>query len=321
MSEDNIEQQPVEQEQKVELNDVLEQKVNFFSLPKTERVRLQNEYYETLPEEDREIFREKGYAPPQMFGGKNRQGEHVDAKTPEEFKRDFIDKKKRSYTNELDSTKQELSQVKKQIEEMSNLLKMQTSVGLKTEERTLAEKINQAKYEGNFELYDQLKQEQFELNQRKNQITTPVTPPTQEYAYSPEERVAIDEFKDSHVAFVDSLKRNSVLRNSFDGFLKTIASNDPSLSPKEVLNRAKKAAENVFPDIVPKQQPNVFMNNQYSSQAAPPIIKKPDTKSKPPRFENMSHYDQVFIRGEAKRFPGKTFQEVVDVLYSTIGKK
>lgn len=322
---ENIQQenQP-QQEQEVKLNDVLERKVNYFELDVEKKEQLRNEYIDSLDysDEDKQLFREKGYVAEQMFGGKDRYANDVQWKNPEEFKRDFIDKRKRNYTSELGETKQQLSQVQREMEELKNLMKFQATSTIESQERDLAVRIEEARYEGDFDKYDELRTIQFELKQKKHQFSSP----KQEEKFKPqpsfssEEISAIDNFKYENAEFSKIVLSNVLVRETFDDFVKTTAKSNPNLHPKEVLKIAKELTERVNPDLAPKQKSNVYVNNQYSANSNTSFTKKVDSKPTI-KFDQLSEIDKKFIQGATKNYPGKTAQQVFEILSSSIGKK
>lgn len=321
---DEINQENLQEQQPISLNEVLEEKVNFFSLPKEEKQRLQNEYYQTLPEEDREEFRSNGYTPKQMFGGKDRYGNDVAWKTPEEFKRDVIEpKKRRNYTNELSNTKEALSKVQSELEHMKRLMELQTNHSLESRERELQNKIEEARYNGDFDAYDKLKQQQLDLSKQKVSLENQI-PSTQEGPqYTKEEIRAIESFSEEHKEFRDFLKSNLELREVFDDNVKLIIKTPryKNLSPKEILDMAKRQTEVLYPEFGAKPKVNVFTNNQYSSQSTPSIAKKNEPNKISYKYENLDYFSRKMIDGALSQYPGKTPQQVLDILSAGHSKR
>jgi len=313
----NIQTPEVEQPSQPTVNDILENKVEYFSLPKDERDRLLQEYQTTIPEDS--LTKKLGlhYAPPQMFGGKDRQGNSVKPKSFEEFEQDTINKVKYNNSNNSENfkAKEELAAIKKQMEEMSALVKVQTSNQLQSEEETLAYQIQQARDENDFDAYDKLIDKRSKLQQVKSKFE-PIEPTKEipSIQYTPKEQAAIQDFKYIHKDFIATTSNNSQIRNSFDDFTKIIARNKPELSPQEILESAKKSTEEMFPNFFTKSN-NVFMNNQYSSAPANNTFQK---KPEAPKliFENLSPSDQKFIEGACRNYPGKTPQQVAETLFA-----
>jgi hypothetical protein len=323
---DNLEntQQPTQENQEpvqITVNDVLEKKVDYFVLPKEQRDSLLEEYQKTLPKGS--IAREFGYAPPEMFGGKDRHGNPVKPKTKEEFEQDFINKAKYGNNTELTKTKEELAAIKKQMDEMAALVKLQTNSHLQSEEEKINLRLQELTTNGlyeekDFNLYNQLLKRKDELEQKKSQFTASEpkiekVEPRQIIQYTPEEQEAISDFKYSNKDFVGAVSNNNQLLNSFDDFTKSIAKNRPELSPGEILVLAKESTERTFPNFFNNNKQNVFMNNQYATTSSNSFQKK--TEATRIVFENLTPSDQKFIQGTARNYPGKSYQQVAELLF------
>lgn len=317
---DNLElenlQEP-EQVPQISVDDVLEKKVDYHALPKDERDRLLYEYQKTLPEDS--LTRKLGlnYAPPEMFGGKDRHGNLVKPKSLEEFEQDIINKVKYGRNDNESAKTKELAEVKKQVEEMAALFKMQASTQLQSEEERLTSQIQQARDEGDFDVYDKLIAKRSDLQQKQSQFT-PDQKETkieikQPIQYTSEETEAIQDFRYSNKDFVQTVASNSQITRSFDDFAMSIAKNRSDLSPKEILAFAKESTERMFPNFFTKQN-NVFMNNQYSATSNNSFQKKPETSKLV--FENLSPKDQRFVTGEARNHPGKSYQQIAELLFN-----
>lgn len=305
----------------VSVNDVLEKKIDYFTLPKDERDRLLQDYQKTLPEDSLTKKLGINYAPPEMFGGKDRQGNPVRPKSLEEFEQDIINKIKYSKNDNGDAakTKEELIAVKKQMEEMSALVKMQANSHLQGEEERLAQQIQQAKDDYNFDLYDELISKKNDLQQRKSQFTPPEqkqekVEPQVRPQYTQQEADAIQDFKYAHKDFVQTVSGNSQILTSFDDFTKSIARNRPDLHPKEILDLAKESTERMFSNFFTKQN-NVFMNNQYAGNNSNNNTFQKKAEAPKLSFERLSPSDQKFIEGTARDYPGKSYQQVTEIVF------
>lgn len=311
-------QEPQAEQQPVSVADVLEKKVDYFSLPKDERDRLLNDYQKTIPDDSLTKKLGKKYAPPEMFGGKDRQGNPVRPKSLDEFEQDIINQIKYGKNDNDDAikTKEELASVRKQMEEMTAMVKMQASNHLQNEEERLSQQILQAKEDYNFDLYDELVSKRNDLRQKKSQFTPPepknerVEQPIRQYTQ--QEQDAISDFKSSHKDFVETAKGNDGISKFFDDVTIAAARNNPRLSPSEILTFAKKSTEDMYPNFFTKPN-NVFMNSQYPANSSNSFQKKAEAPKL--SYENLSASDQKFIEGAARNHPGKNYQQVTEMVF------
>lgn len=323
--EDSVQDSNEESENIANVEDIMEGNVNYFDLPKSERDRLLSEYQQSLPEDS--IARKNGYAPPQMFGGKDRSGNPIQAKTIEEFERDFLNKTKSNSRSDLEKTKEELAEIKQQMSDMREMLKMQTNNSLVNEEEKINYKLNELKSNGiyteeDFELYNNLINKKKEIDSQKNNFNKPielVNKPVNQF--SEEEINEINSFRQSNLEFSDKLGQNPLAMSKFDQVAAATYKADPTLNPQDIMFIAKNAVEKSFPNIfqTPKKNNN-FMNTQYQSPNNSNIIQK-EVKTPKVNFDSLSPADKHFVNGELRNNPGLTQQQVADKLFGKLIKK
>jgi hypothetical protein len=307
------------------VEDVMEGKINYFDLPKQERDRLLSEYQNSLPEDS--IARKEGYAPPQMFGGKDRFGNPIKAKTIEEFEADFHNRKKGNSRDELGKTKEELAEIKKQMSEMRDMLKMQTNNSLANEEEKINYKINELKSNGiytdeDFDLYNKLNKRKSQIELEKNQFNKPVEQPKQLiHQFNDDELNEINNFRESNLEFSNKLGLSPLARAKFDQVAAATYAADPSLNSQDILFIAKNAVEKSFPNIfqLPKKN-NTFMNTQYQTPNNANTVQK-KVESPKINYDSLSPSDKHFINGELRNNPGMTSQQVAEKLFARLVKK
>lgn len=295
----------------IQLNDVLEKKVDFHSLPKEEKERLQNNYIDTqIPEEDRELARKEGYTPPEMFRGLDKYGNPVQAKTWDQFKHGYLEKRE----TKRDPRKEEYEQMKREMAEMKELLRLQASNSFQSEEDKINSQIQEARDSGDFDAYDRLVLKRNDLVQKKVSVAPKEVKKEPEVTFTPEEQEAMFEFRLSNKEFTQTLGSDDEILYSFDSQVASIARTRPDLKPHEILALAKTRTERVFPDKFTNKK--TFMNTQYNNNSTFTPEKKESPKIV---FDNLSLSDKLMVESAFKQPPYSRMaskQEVAEAIFS-----
>ena len=298
--------------------DIQDGNVAYQDLQPPQKSAVKKEYYETLPDDKKYLVDDYGYAPPELYNGVDRNGKKVEALPLEGFE-DLVKRgriKPRSQP--------EKSQLERNVENLSNLVKSQNQNMIAQREADIDRKLAEAEENQDFTSYKQLIKQKDDINLEKLQLNQvekeakevndlPSESPNQQVPYSLEDQTDLEVFAHQNSHFCEVMKRSPQMIKFFDEKSQQLANNNPNHSLKDILVATKNIAEKVF-NLKGNQamNPNIT-NTMYGANRGAPVNNKPQTPQV--NYNQLGEFEKKWVQGEARNHPGKSLQEVAQIMY------